>query len=53
MGFVDLLQDQLRVARETAAANDRVGDSQLGDWWRGRVEDLEAYLGDLAPAPCE
>ncbi len=53
MGFVDLLHDQLKTARETAAAHDLLGDSQLGDWWRGRVQDLEAYLADAVPTSCD
>jgi len=50
MSFIDLLHDQLRSARAAAAAYDHQGDSQLGDWWRGRVQDLEACLADVAPA---
>ena len=52
MGFMDLLQDQIRAARDAAAAQDLLGDSQFGDWWRDRVTDLEDYLADLSPAPC-
>lgn len=51
MSFVDLLLDQLRSARAAAATYDLQGDSQLRDWWRGRVQDLEAYLADVAPSP--
>jgi RNA polymerase-binding transcription factor DksA len=50
MGFRELLQDQLEAARDAADANDLLGDRQLGDWWRGRAQDLEVYLADVGPA---
>lgn len=49
MGFRELLQDQLEAARDAAEANDLLGDRQLGDWWRDRVQDLETYLADVGP----
>ncbi|MGH3498483.1 MAG: hypothetical protein ACRDP1_13565 [Nocardioidaceae bacterium] len=48
MDFRDLLRDQLEQARTCAAADDLRGDTELGDWWRWRITDLERYLDDYA-----
>lgn len=48
MGFRELLQDQVNAARDAAIANDLLGQADLAEWWRWRVQDLESYLADVA-----
>ena len=50
MGFRELLNDQISAARDAAEANDLLGQTDLGDWWRWRVIDLEQFVADTAPA---
>jgi hypothetical protein len=49
MGFRELLDDQISAARDAAEANDLLGHTDLGDWWRWRVADLERFVADVAP----
>jgi hypothetical protein len=49
VGFRDLVVDQLLAARDAAEANDLLGESELGEWWRDRARDLELVLIDLTP----
>ena len=53
MGFRELLEDQIRVARDAAEANDLLGHTDLGDWWRWRIADLERIVADGATAQPE
>ena len=50
MGFRELLDDQISAARDAAEANDLLGQTELGDWWRWRISDLERYAADMATA---
>jgi hypothetical protein len=50
VGFRELLNDQISAAHDAAEANDLLGQADLGEWWRWRVDDLERFLADADPA---
>jgi hypothetical protein len=51
MTFHELLLDELRASHDAAEANDLLGETELGEWWRWRAKDLERYLLDASPVP--
>jgi hypothetical protein len=42
--FLDLLEEEIKRAEETAIVHDQQGSTHLADWWRARGADLRVYL---------
>ena len=46
-GFLDLLDGEIAAAEGAAAANDRLGRTDMAESWRRRVEHLRLYLDSV------
>ena len=43
-GFLDMLAEEIAAAERVAAANERMGRTDLAEAWRRRADHLRAYL---------